>query len=285
MTKKGFTLIEALIAVAIFVTVSTLSAMMYVNNMRNYKYIKVEKELLDDVQFIVERITKEFQNSTIDYEEYYNKLVKEDDPDYVYGTYGARFYNGGVNTGQNPPLGTVPFGTFLESDWSKSCAFCDPYGKPGNLGCLLTSKDYWESTSLFMISGDGKEKTMFKFDDTSGNGKLLYLKMIGTDDDNNGIMESYANSSETPDFVPLSPTRTDIKKLKFYVSPLEDPYKAFAENNLTVQIQPHVTLYIEAEPSAENQGGLNKQTLPKVSVQTTVSSRVYHEVPSYLPGV
>lgn len=279
---------EALIAVSIFVVLGTLAGTMYVQNVKNYKGIRVEKELMADAQFIMERLSKEFQDSTIDYEEYYNRIVLEDDyggydedtGEYDnYGEYGKRFYNDdNINTGQNPPLGF-----YSEDNQKDASAVCDPYNVDAQVtaGCLaVADKDYWEQDALYLITGDGKEKKMFVW----VGGKLEYLKMVGNDDENDGIMDSYTNSTETPSgLVPLSPSRTEIKKLKFYISPLEDPYRAFAEQNLTVQMQPHVTIYLEVGPAGDNQGGLNKDNLPHLEIQTTLSSRVYNEVKSYKP--
>lgn len=276
MKKCGFTLVEALVAVAIFVVLGTLASAMYVQNVKNYKYIKVEKELTDDAQFIIERIEKEFQNSTIDYEEYYNKRVLDDAYGANYSKYGFEFYyNGTINTGQNPALGLG----FTEDDWSLASAVCNPY-EPGAPSCGGINEDYWMQNEFYLITGDGRFKTIFAVD----AGALVYLRMKGVDDDNNGIAEKYYCVSDVNcNLLPLSPSRTEIKKLKFYISPLEDPYRAFAEQNLTVQMQPHVTIYLEVGPADENQGGLNKGKLPHLEIQTTLSSRVYNEVRSYKP--
>lgn len=83
-------------------------------------------------------------------------------------------------------------------------------------------------------------------------------------------------------FVPISPTRTDVVSLKFYVSPLEDPRKAFDETALTlgIQQQPHVTVVLTVKPSAGSISGYDGD-IPQITIQTTVTSRVYNEVKSY----
>ena len=107
--NKGFTLVEALIAISIFVILGTLTSTMYVFNVRNYNHIKAQKELVDDAQFIVERIAKELQSSTIDYEEYFNMVAGGGGGVYgdAYGDYAEAFYENGVNTGQNPNLENI----------------------------------------------------------------------------------------------------------------------------------------------------------------------------------
>ncbi|MBU1992769.1 MAG: prepilin-type N-terminal cleavage/methylation domain-containing protein [Patescibacteria group bacterium] len=279
MSKKGFTLVEALIAIAIFVIVGTLASSIYVYNVRNYKYIRVEKELADDAQFIVERIAKEFQDSTIDYEEYYSRYVmKADGYGENYGLYAGRFYNNfGVNTGQNPPLGT-----FDETSQMVSAATCDPQCEGGcdNHGCYVSDTDPWNYDELYMISGDGEYKTIFKFDYASGENLIKYLKLTGKDTDNDAVYDEFEITQEE---AILIPPRTSVEDLRFYIAPIEDPRKAYAEDNLSVQMHPHIMLYLALEPGEENQKGLDKERLPRFEVQTSLSSRVYHEVPSPIP--
>ena len=66
------------------------------------------------------------------------------------------------------------------------------------------------------------------------------------------------------------------------MSPLEDPYKAFGEVSTTekIQQQPHVTIVMTVTPSGEalnNYGG----EIPVLTLQTTVSTRIYNEVKSF----
>lgn len=83
-------------------------------------------------------------------------------------------------------------------------------------------------------------------------------------------------------FVPISPTRTNVVSLKFIVAPIEDPRKAFSETDpaMGVQQQPHVTVILTVRPSAAAGAGFTED-LPQITVQTTVTSRVYNEVKSY----
>jgi hypothetical protein len=83
-------------------------------------------------------------------------------------------------------------------------------------------------------------------------------------------------------FVPISPMRTVVKDLRFYVSPLEDPRKAFAETTTTdaIQQQPHITIVMVLQPSASEMGSFGGE-VPTITLQNTVSSRVYNEVKSY----
>jgi prepilin-type N-terminal cleavage/methylation domain-containing protein len=278
--KKGFTLVEALIAITIFVILGTLISTVYVFNVRNYNQIKAQKELVDDAQFIVERIAKELQSSTIDYEEYFNMVALDGGSNYGdnYGNYATAFYSEGINTGQNPNAGE-----YISGEWDMSSAVCDTKFVDGE--SCGKDIDYYKYDELYLISGDGSYKTMFKFAEIDG--EFSYLKMNGIDGDGNGVMESFECAAETPcdgefpvdaDFISLVSPRTEIVALKFFISPLEDPRKAFAEDRIEVQMQPHVTILLTVKPKDE--AGLLKSDV-SFTLQTTVSSRVQGEVFSY----
>lgn len=84
-------------------------------------------------------------------------------------------------------------------------------------------------------------------------------------------------------FVPIMPLRTHITDLQFMVSPAEDPRKAFAETapDEGIQQQPHVTVLLTVEPAQSELIGF-AGNVPTVTLQSTITSRVYNEVESYL---
>jgi len=83
-------------------------------------------------------------------------------------------------------------------------------------------------------------------------------------------------------FVPISPVRTNVKSSHFYITPVEDPRKAFAETDpaMGIQQQPHVTVTMTLTP-AQSEAGNFGGGLPIITLQSTFSSRVYNEVKSY----
>ncbi len=83
--------------------------------------------------------------------------------------------------------------------------------------------------------------------------------------------------------VPMTPLRTHISSLKFFVAPLEDPRKAFAESDPDHAIlqQPHVTIVMTVQPADSELGNFIGEFPPTVTLQSTVSSRTYREVKSY----
>lgn len=86
-------------------------------------------------------------------------------------------------------------------------------------------------------------------------------------------------------FVPFTPSRVNIKYIKFLISPTEDPHKAFAEANadmgtITNVHQPKVTIVLTVEPLSNAKNGTN---YPSLTVQTTVTPGLFTEVMSYPP--
>ncbi len=342
--KSGFTLSEVVIASIIFMMVSVIGMTVFVNINRTQQKISLENAIYEDGRFMMERISREIKQNTVDYEEYYNRLVLENSQyGEQHGCYANNFYNPGSNglgalcsvpagadpkvtpgcvinkatldyhTGKNPYAGQ---GTAED----RANAFCDDVN--GASSCPATPElmaNLQQQTELFLLSPDGSQKTFLarKLIQDLGGGNREYalslLKIRGADADLDGIIEqwydvgpprnfycasgfecpdTYTNLDETLDgtveatryegFVPISPLRTTIKDLRFYVSPLEDPTKAFAESDPVdaIQQQPHITVLLTLSP-AESELKNYSGDVPTVTLQTTISSRVYNEVKSY----
>jgi len=347
--KKGFTLVELLIAVAIFAVFLTSITTLIVDIYRASRRVGLEEQIYQDVRIMTGQISKYFENNTIDYEEYYRQAVgsqyftKESVlGTYSYGDYSKSFYDFGEdgpgtkgegaycqgwellapplrqtpqqdptcvvdkttidkNTGRNPIndlIGTV----------DKANAFCkfgDPC--PANIN---------EQTRLFLINEKGDKKTILslepitkEIDGTTYNENALSVFWFnGLDTDSDDVPEEWTVGPEFKvdtdplavdaslvddvdplqpkdislvydNFMPISPLRTDIVDLKFYVSPLEDPYKAFAESGSTV-IQPHITMVLTVKPSVSE---LDKYIgpVPQQTIQTTIYSKIKTGVRTY----
>ncbi len=200
-----------------------------------------------------------------------------------------------INTGQNPYLGN-PYSNPL--DYADS--FCD---KKFGTACDSSLKPQNE---LYLINPQGKEKTLLARklinDDEYA---LSLLRLTGKDDDNDGIVENWKTCGDfnnlccssgfdcynlgslestlgkdypNKGFVPISPNRTNVKSLSFYIAPLEDPRKAFAESDM--QQQPHVTVILTVKPSKSVLQGYSG-TPPEITLQSTITSRVDHEIRSF----
>ena len=78
--------------------------------------------------------------------------------------------------------------------------------------------------------------------------------------------------------MPITPTAISVANFYLYVTPNEDPYRAFYESG--AQIQPQVTLVLTVTLSEDYSDGLLGE-VPTITLQRTVSTGVYGEVVSY----
>ncbi|MFA5828876.1 MAG: prepilin-type N-terminal cleavage/methylation domain-containing protein [Candidatus Gracilibacteria bacterium] len=328
--KKGFTLVEVLLASFIFTIVGLIAVTIFVNVLRIQKRISLENSLYEDARFMMERISREIRANAVDYEEYYNKLVATDKTyGETYGCYANRFYqpgdkgNGNFKYGspicsnppaelgkpdciidqdsQDTPTGQNPYAG-LQKAADSANAFCDEnLQSPVACNSTLNSQP-----QLYLINPQGTEKTILALKtitlaDGSPINALSLLRLAGKDTNNDGIDDDWASCSSDFNcpqgtaledtltanisapyigFVPISPLRSDITSLEFIVAPLEDPRKAYAETTPDVQQQPHVTVLLTVKPSTtetQNYSG----DIPSITLQSTVTSRVYNEVKSF----
>lgn len=219
-----------------------------------------------------------------------------------------------TNTGQNPYAGNGTAETFDAN------AFCDEVeiGAPYN-DCSLGSLDFsLQRDELYLINPAGARKTYMgrkEVNGTTNEHGVGILKLNGRDDDNDGIFEVWHDSATDYDefcaegyscpsgtvtdltdnlsgadsadlyegFVPVTPLRTDVTDLQFFISPAEDPRKAFAETapDEGIQQQPHVTVIMTVQPAESELQGFAGD-VPTVTLQSTITSRTYNEVKSYL---
>lgn len=364
--KSGVTLIEVLVAISLFSIAAVISTSILVDVVQLEKKSSVQNAVYEDLRMILSQLTKEIQNGTIDYEEYYSYyVVQKDDPTRYYGlnygVYGSKFYDPGksldgentaspadlgiecsrpdnfdpendeceivytlsadLNTGQNPF-----FTGINQADAPVNNAFCEGGG--------CAAKKAWVTDKLFLIDKTGTQKTIITSQEIEGvaDKAIGLMRMKGMDLDQNGIVDlfycsedfacgtrineglikfydhlpagareefdnSVANKLSVPsnatsthpfdkthpeetEFVPISPLRSNIIDLKFIVSPVEDPYKAYAEK--AMKSQPVVTIMVTIGLSSEAEKDYPGTFVP-VTFQTTVSAGVIGRIDSYPP--
>ena len=222
-----------------------------------------------------------------------------------------------INTGQNPYTGSL----YPNKAPGDASAFCDKnFSSAPTCTPSTSSYNRQSELYLINAAGTQKtilaEKEISSVTPTEpAEHALGLLRLTGQDSDHDGIVETWRNCIDADTlkinpfccsdgflcpgdpsttslestlkynadlylgFIPISPTRTDVKSLYFYVAPLEDPRKAFAETD-TVQQQPHVTVVLTVVPTRDALAGYTGD-LPVITIQTTVTSRVYNEVKSY----
>jgi prepilin-type N-terminal cleavage/methylation domain-containing protein len=119
-SQRGLTIIELLVAISLFATVSLLALNVFVNITRMQGRIVLENAIYEDARFMMERMARAIRNNTLDYEEYFNKSIDQENQfGDLQGCYAAQFYNPGEGISISP--------------------FNDPThltDKPGELGAL-----------------------------------------------------------------------------------------------------------------------------------------------------
>jgi prepilin-type N-terminal cleavage/methylation domain-containing protein len=74
-SNKAFTLIEILIVISVFSIISLVSVNGFFTSFNMTQRTSVENAILEDARFILSSLTREIQNGTIDFEEYFNQCV------------------------------------------------------------------------------------------------------------------------------------------------------------------------------------------------------------------
>lgn len=344
-TKKGFTLVELLIAVTVFAVFMTSIMTLVVDMYRSSRRITLEEEIYQDMRAMMKQLTYMVEENAIDYEEYYREAtgdmkfggsVGSGTPDYTYGDYAKLFYDFGsggtelsgegalCNTGADPAdepdcvldrttldrnLGQNPVPDATNAP-EESNAFCGIETALG-IACPVDPSAFGKQENLYLINENGDRKTIIISEeiekDIGGTPphpieKVLSIAWLnGTDSTGNDIPDTWTPGVEFvgtleddltlpastaadvyTGFIPISSMRTNITDLKFYIYPLEDPYKGFAETDPATGtlIQPHVTIIMTAKPSVtemQNYFG----PVPSKTLQTTIFSKVRQNVVSY----
>lgn len=297
--KKGFTLVEALVAISIFTIVIGISISIFTDAIASNRRIEVSRLLYEESRIALERIAKEMHKGTIDYEEYWNRYhinaSSVDNSVYGknYGDYALQFFRDAgdpdyppasiadkersdENVGINPASNGTAIG---EAD---SVAVCDPALVP-----LVPDNSGYQQCELYLISADGSEKTIIKVISEAVTGgsneyRLEMLKLAGSDTNADAVIDTWTPEEDFAGytFQKIQPDSIKITGLKFFIAPLEDPRKAFAEFNDAIQIQPQATILLTAQPSQLYSRGLKGAIPPTITIQTTITARAQGEVKS-----
>ena len=196
-----------------------------------------------------------------------------------------------------------------------------PEPEIANALCEGTSANNCSSTlllhevdELYLINKAGNQKIIIAVEEggTTEADAVAILSLTGTDNDGDGIVESWTCDPEfdctttTPHsddisdgrddivFIPYSPKNLDIQWLKFYISPIEDPFKGYNEISSdvfeSVQQQPRVTIVMNAKYQLYDKTGAPVSFTrttdyigdpPEITFQTTVGTGVTNEIPAY----
>lgn len=160
---------------------------------------------------------------------------------------------------------------------------------------------HYPSNELILINAGGDTRTIFEKElYSTGNYSISKVVMNGTDTNNDGAVDNWVCSSDftctggdggpapgdltnatadSTNFKYLTPSLLNITSFYVYISPIEDPYRAFAEDSLAVQMQPQVTIVFTATLSSSY--GTFLGTTPSITLQRTISTGVYSKINSY----
>ncbi len=279
---RGFTLVELLTAMSIFLVVSTIALSVFINVYSANRSTDAERVLMDEASFVQETIVKDVRNGVIDYPEYWRWTRKPiADP--------------------TPPLDGI-----RESYLAYVTQSTDAL--PGLAAVAPDVGLYQEAPGLVILSPEGdtrlrfwrseEDRTPFGGGDPVTEGVLLVARErlvripSGTanspSDDPWYWIDADATECDATDLPPIEATdarclaqgrpfssdKINVRELSFTLSPTRDPF--FAYDDTTVQIQPSVSVRITMELSATV--GSGRTTTPSVTLQTTSSIRSYSTV-------
>ncbi len=310
--KKGFTIAELLFATIIVAILVSSASAIYVNFYNSTRNLKAANLIYEEARFTMERIVKEIRNGTVDYEEYYNQAANfAGNPQSSnltlgsnYCQYSRQFYGPGPDgvfgtlddesTGKRKAGAPAPFNSIIQNNlylintegnkrtYIKRQVGTDGYGKVAFL--KLTGYDYGldHLNSSFAASACPKDKGERDglidtwlcepgFDCTPYiNGPPPFCNGLYTH-----TIKDYPANPANSSFVPINPDSLDIVDLKFFITPMDDPYKAY--NEPSVQIQPHVTIKLIARATPDIAAQFKGAT-PDIVLESTVSARAYNPI-------
>jgi len=158
---------------------------------------------------------------------------------------------------------------------------------------VLENKDGDEENVISMVVLDGVDVDGDNISDYWECNEDYTCTVTVTHDDPDGVDVEYLVPDEgdltnedidDDNFEPITPDSLNVTELSFFISPSEDPYRAFAEADQVTQQHPEVTVMMAIEPSAEVTSGLLGDEW-SVIVQRNASAIVFDVVPSEYKGL
>lgn len=228
--NKGFTLVEILVAVALFGVAGTIAATILIDVVQLERRSEIHNAVYRDASVLMQQIVNEVRNGTIDYEEYYSIKVVQDGEAEAYhgvnhGVYASRFYDPGDSLftpdptnpehlgvecalWDGPPggdceiiytlsfdlnTGQNPYKGLAGFSAGDANAFCD--GRLGGVDCDESKNG--EVEELYLIDKSGTRKTIIAVQDYPADGwgpqkRLGIVRMTGVDFDQNGIVDIFS---------------------------------------------------------------------------------------------
>ncbi len=284
--KKGFTLVEILIAISLFTLVAIISSRILVDVVQLEKKSSVQTALYEDARLIMQQLTNEIQAGTIDYEEYYSMNVVQVEnkpaggPFYGlnYGIYSSRFFDPGKSlwddqTSNPDDLGiecSFPEGLQADedcevyythsgdlntgqnpfkqngSDPTTANALCD---EGFEISCATVPNTVDE---LYLIDSSGIHKTIIGIKKINDKQNAIgIVRMTGHDLDQNGIIDVFGCDEEFKCFTEGAggnPKIADAIKYPF-VAAQADPQEYLETNKISLPQKTDLAIAFEANTS------------------------------------
>ncbi len=306
--QAGFTLIELMIASAIAAVVLVISFILIGNVYFARKQIRVAQNFYSEARFLLEKIVTISRENTIDYDRYFEKVGPNQsscssfDPDQIVF---AKTKNNSINTNNdstNRKILNYPdiFYWKISDDLYRNLGGMKPDGSVDPCAQAF----HGTPTTLFLINKERNIRTAIKL---VGN-RIQTSVELGADTDHDGEADLWSYNSEwdnvngkcsipdesnaqketliqdeelcnqAHDFTNISAKNLQVSSFNFTPYPDRDPYLNFRVeedtiNNEQVQVHPNVFLYMKVDLANFADFGFENQ--PTITMQTSVSSRVY----------
>lgn len=293
--KKAFSLLELMVALALF-SVVFLSVFSMLSNLHiTQKKIQVANDFYDESRILMDRLVQLSRNNTIDYDRYY---CRTQDPDLSDSDCQCLYMNTTDSDCANSE-------DELEERLYEYAFLQDIGSKKRNLGGMdpewnngdedTNAFDGNAQTELYLINADRTVRTAIRV----SNQKVETQTYLGIDRNGDKTVDEWglavwndgsdnrcevtgvsvegdftdpAFCAQAHDWTSITPSSLNVTQSSFFVSPNKDPYLAFADDD--VQIQPFVRFFLTFQ--RDNSQGLRfpDDNIPEISFQTTASSRV-----------
>lgn len=319
---RGFSIVELIVSMTIFIIVLVSGLELMQRTAVNSKKLEMKEVLYTQLGFAMDELKTAIEASGLDYEEYYSRNVLQQSVAEAsrtfgenYGDYHQQFFRPVIlnpTTTEYYDTGMNPYGGSGENpeDANAVCA-------SSNTDCN-TNLGYYVTEELFLVNAEGTERMAYALESKGATLGYTLSKVVleGTDEDQNGFIETWRcklpytcngpssatgflpnpldltdSAVDTANFIPLLLSNIVIDELAFFISPIEDPFKAYGETSPSLfyktQIQPNVTIRITAHyqpyDATGNPVGSVAQGLPSMTLQATAKTGVTQTLETYSP--
>lgn len=196
--RKGLSLIEVLIAIALFSMVAVISSTILIDIVQLEKKSSVQNAIYEDLRIMLQLLTKEIQTGTIDYDEYYNYCVIQlADPTAYFGVnhgvYGSRFFDPGKSLDGWATTNPADLGLECSYENGGECEVVYTLSTDLNIGQnpfygVAADSSAFEDRGVGGCSTDGITDHLFLIDNTGTQKTIIAKKVINASDDAIGLV-------------------------------------------------------------------------------------------------